>query len=650
MKKSQPRPQSPPPPETHPSWRAHAWRIALLWIALFAAYSNSFQAGLVFDNGPVISEDPRIRDASAANLHAIARGQYWFNNTTSGLYRPLTTLSYLFNYAVLGDADRPAGYHVLNFALHAVNAALVYALGLAIFADPLWALALAALWGLHPLLVESVTNIVGRADLLAALGVLAGLLCAIRAASATGSQRFAWLAGLGAAQAIGLFSKESAAILPAAMLLYDLAWPARNTWRRRAPAYAILAVPFAVFFAMRSAAHAHLVVNFAENPLIAADFFTARLTAVKVIGKFLLLFLWPGSLSADYSYNAVPLFGSASWEDAKSILALAICVAAIVFALRARARRPAMFFFPLFFFAAIAPTANIAMIVGSIMAERFMYLPAIGLTGCAVLLLTRWRPKPALFAIAALCIALGARTYARNFDWSDGVSLWSSAVATQPDAARSHNNLAFEYTRIPGRMPDASAEYRAALRIRPDYPEAHFNLGNALLAAGRLPDAIAEFEAAVRAAPAYVEARNNLGNALLQSGNLAAAIPELHAAVRLRPDYAEAHENLGRALFQSQRLPDAVAEFESAVRLRPGDAEAHANLGSALFQSGRIAAAIVEYQTATRLDPSLADAHYNLANALLQSGRTQEAIDEFETVLKIHPDPEVVQILNRLRK
>ena len=108
--------------------------------------------------------------------------------------------------------------------LHEVNVALVYALGMLILGETAPALALAAIWGLHPLLTESVTNIVGRADLLAAFGVLAGLLCHVRGASAAGRRRMAWLAGLAAAQAVGLFSKENAAVLPGIMLLYDLTW------------------------------------------------------------------------------------------------------------------------------------------------------------------------------------------------------------------------------------------------------------------------------------------------------------------------------------------------------------------------------------------------------------------------------------------
>jgi tetratricopeptide (TPR) repeat protein len=614
-----------------------------LWTVLLAAYSNSFQAGLVFDNAPVIGEDPRIRHASFENAGSIFRGQYWWNNQTSGLYRPLTTLSYLGNYAVLGNEARPPGYHWINFALHAINVALVYALGVAIFAEWAPALALAAIWGLHPLLTESVTNIVGRADLLAALGVLAGLLSYVRAQSAVGARRIAWLVAMVAAQMAGLLSKESAAILPALMLAYDLAWPDRATWRSRGWAYALLSAPFAVFFYLRAAAHAHLLVNFAENPLIAAGFWTARLTAIKVAGEFLWKFLWPASLSADYSYNAVPLFGSGFGEDAKAFLALAILGAAVFWAIRVRRKWKALSFFIAFFVLALIPTSNLVLLIGSIMAERFMYLPSIGLAGCAVIALraSKLPARAAALVTIAIAIGLAARTYARNIDWQDGVTLWTSAIAVSPDAARAHNNLGYEFLHIPGRVPEAIGEYEAALRIRPDYPEAHYNLGNAYLRTGRTLEAVAEFQAAVRSAPAYAEAHNNLGNALLQLGQAPEAIAELESALRLHPEYAEAHNNLGNAFLEIPgKTAEAVAEFRSAVQLSPDYAEAHNNLGNALARiPDRLPEAIGEYQTALRIKPDYAEAHNNLGNARMQMpGGLAGAVAEFRAALRIRPD------------
>jgi tetratricopeptide (TPR) repeat protein len=658
-------------PEAHRSDRyRHSWRILALWVLVFAAYSNSFSAGLLFDSVGVIEQDPRIREATPQNIQSILTGQYWYVNTTAGLYRPVTTLSYLMNYAVLGNVTRPAGYHWVNFALHGINVALVYALGVLLFGQPALAWALAAIWGLHPVLTESVTNIVGRADLLAAFGVMAGLLCHARGASIGGARRWMWLAALVVAQTVGLFSKESAAALPGIMLLYDLIWPKRGTWRSRATAYAALALPFVAFFFLRGGIVTHMVVEFTENPLVHAGFWTARLTAVKVIGKFLWLFLWPARLSADYSYHAVPVFGwpVSSWEDAKVLVALAFCLGAgllaILLAVRWRRTGKPFVFFLAFFFVALLPTSNLIIIIGSIMAERFLYLPSVGLAGCLVAAIhalsqrtsVKWRvaPQAAWVAMGLVCLAFAARTYARNFDWQNERSLWTSTVDVCPSSARPHYNLATVLAQIPGRLPDAIAEFEAALRIRPDYAEAHYNLGNALARMpGRMPDAIVEYEAALQNVPNLIEAHYSLGNALSHTpGRLAEAITEYQAALRIQPNYVAAHNNLGTALARTAgRLPDAIVEFEAALRIQPDYADAHNNLGNALAETpGRLQDAIAEYRAALRIEPNHLRAHINLGDALAQvPGHISEAITEYQAALRIKSDPELQQLVDRLQ-
>jgi tetratricopeptide (TPR) repeat protein len=658
-------------PAAHRSDRyRHSWRILALWVLIFAAYSNSFHAGLLFDSAGVIEQDPRIRQATPQNIQSILTGQYWFLNATAGLYRPVTTLSYLMNYAVLGNGTRPAGYHWVNFVLHGINIVLVYVLGVLVLGRPALALALAAIWGLHPVLTESVTNIVGRADLLAAFGVLAGLLCHTRGLSVTGRRRWVWLAALVVAQTVGLFSKESAIILPGIMLLYDLTWPERSTWRGRTPAYATLALSFAVFFYLRGGFDTHMLVEFTENPLVHAGFWTARLTAVKVIGKFLWLFIWPARLSADYSYQAVPLFGwrVSSWEDAKALIALAFCLGAgllaILLAVRWRRTGKPSLFFLAFFFVALLPTSNLIIIIGSIMAERFLYLPSVGLAGCLVAAIhalsqrssVKWRaaPQAAWVAMGLVCLAFAARTHARNFDWQDERSLWTSTVNAYPESARPHYNLGTALAQLPGRLPDAIAEFETAVRIRPDYAEAHYNLGNALVRMpGRLPDAINEYEAALRSAPNLAEAHYSLGNALSHvPGRLTDAIAEYQAALRIQPDYATAHNNLGTALARTPgRLPEAIAEFEAALRIRPDYADAHNNLGNALSDTpGRLPDAIAEYRTALRIDPNHLRAHINLGHALAHfPGLISEAIAEYQAALRIKPDPELQQLVDHLR-
>jgi|SRR5271157_4860412 len=632
-------------------WRRHAWRLLALWALVLAAYSSSFSAGLVFDSAKVIPLDTRIRAVTPQNLRLILTGGYWQGSATSGLYRPLATCSYLLNYAVFGNAARPAGYHWVNLALHGINVSLVYLLGILLWRALPPAFALAALWGLHPLLTESVTNVVGRADLLAAFGVLAGLLCYLKSASAPGRRKLPWLAAMLIAQAIGLFSKENAAVLPGIVLLHGLTWRRRLAWWDRALAYAALAPPFAAFFWLRGATPMHVLARWGDNPLLGAGFWTARLTAVKVIGEYLWLFVWPARLSADYSYNAVPLFGwhPAEWEDASALIALAVCLGAALLAVRWYRTGKPLFFFLVFFFVALSPTSNLAIRIGSIMAERFLYLPSIGLAGCLVAAiyslgrqLSRTRPmavRAAPVALACLCLAGGVRTYARNFDWLDERSLWTSAVSVCPGSAKAHYNLGLALA-SGGRFEEAIAEYQAALGIEPDLPEAHFSLGNALSRLPfRLPDAIAEYRAALRIDPRYAQALNNLGLALASSGGLQEAIAEYRAALAIEPDLPEAHDNLGLALASAGRFEEAIAEYQAALRIRPDYAEAHGNLGLALANSGgRIEGAIAEYQAALRIDPGLAAAHFNLGNALSRlPGRMPDAMAEYRAALRIEP-------------
>ena len=388
----------------------HALAILGLWAFALLAYSNSFRAGLSLDNAWVIQEDSRIQAATSENARLILTQDYSYKNSSSGLYRPLTTFSYLVNYTILGGGAHPAGYHWVNFALHAVNILLVYWLGLLLFREmgPAWALA--AVWALHPILTESVTNIVGRADLLAGFGVLAGLLCHVKSTAASGRRKLAWLAALLLAATIGIFSKESAVVLLAAMAIYDVTVgaprrPARvrkpevSARQARVPApqpYIAVAVPLALFLYVRYRVFAGLgaaPVPFTDNPLVGAGFWTARLTAVEVIGKYLWLLVWPRDLSCDYSYNQIPVAG---W-GVGSFAVLAICAAAI-FCYR---RHKAVCFFIAFFFAALAPTSNLVILIGSIMAERFLYLPSVGFAGCLVWAIYR-RPRMAPAALGLI--------------------------------------------------------------------------------------------------------------------------------------------------------------------------------------------------------------------------------------------------------
>ena len=469
----------------------HGLILAALWALVLLANLNSFRDGFPFDNRAAIVMDERVHAATAQNLHLIFNQDYW-PKQPAGLYRPLTTLSYLFNYVTLGNGTSPAGYHWVNLLLHCVNVALVYALGLLLFQRRLWAAAMAALWAVHPLLTESVTNIVGRADILAGLGVLGGLVCYIRSTRTAGRQRLAWLAAAALAAAIGMFSKESAIVVLAVVPLWDLAFPETTTgprgrWAARLPGYLAIGLSCAVYLAVRFSVLGSLppaFVPYADNPLNGADFWTARLTAVKVLGKYLWMLVWPARLSCDYSYNQIPLFDGnlAGAEGLKTVIALLSCLALGAVGIACFRRNRIVFFCIGLFFAALAPTSNLIIMAGTIMAERFLYIPAIAFAALLVLLARaaceRFAPGNSRVPLAAAAVlgviaaGFAARTFVRNFDWFDDARLYGANVVSCPNSFRSHNGLGLALaTAAHPQLDRAAAEVQRSIEILGTLPD-----------------------------------------------------------------------------------------------------------------------------------------------------------------------------------
>lgn len=419
---------------------------ALCGVTLLA-YGNSFRAGFTLDNAGLLLQDPRIREASAQNLRQIFEHTYWWPYGESGLYRPFTTLTYLFNYAILGNGDHAAGYHWINFFLHTANVLLVYALALRLVGEFWPSFFLAWLWAVHPVLTESVTNIVGRADLLAGMALLGGLLLYLKSAEAEGGRRWAWLAALTAVITLGVFSKENAATILGVIALYELTW-----WKERRQARTLLLGCIAVLPALELMWYGRAAVFFRlprtlfpfwDNPLVDADFWTAKLTALKVLAKYLGLLVWPARLSCDYSYAQIP-FATGAAGDWLAWLVVAAAAGAVAWTFR---RSRVVFFLVTATAVTFLPGSNLLFPIGTIMAERFLYLPAIALSACVVLGIyaVARRLGRARLAPVALCLvaaAFTARTWARNADWQDDLSLMSAAVRVSPDSYKSHQLLA----------------------------------------------------------------------------------------------------------------------------------------------------------------------------------------------------------------
>ena len=592
------------------SRRRHALAFALLAGLVLAAYANSFQAGFVLDNKVLILEDPRLR---VADLGPILHENYWGAFWEGGIYRPVTTLSYLLNYTILGNGDRPFGYHLINYLLHAANACLVYLLALTLL-DSFWmAFFTAALWALHPVCTESVTNIVGRADELAALAVLGALLLYIRSTGLKG------LLGMMAITTVGVFSKENAVVVLGLAILYDFTYRVRPRVER----YAALGLPVLAMFYVRSMVFAKAnvaVFPFLENPLTGADFLTARLTAIKVAGKYLWLLAWPRSLSCDYSFNQIPL---ANWGDWRALAALVAVGGLFLLAAVCYRRHKVVFFFIGFSVLNMLPMANLFVLIGTIMAERFLYLPAVGFAGCIVVAVYATggrRVAPAVLCI--LAVVLGIRTFLRNPDWKDEETLWSRALEVCPASYKTHLNLAHAWSEK-GKIDQSIAEGEKALAI-----------------VAPLPDSL----------------------------NSAPPFQELGAYYGLKGDAAPREERAGWYQKALQVLLRGVAidrEFNAACWRRElargkkpdqiglfGSEELYGNLGQAYLRLGNSQQALQAFLYQRRLVPRKSGVYRSLAAAYLAAGKNEEgatSLLEFLAIDRSHGImPEVLDLYGKI--
>jgi len=423
-----------------------ALAVLALCVLTLLAYSNSFTGGLVLDN-KVLLLDPRLREVTPQNVALIFQHTYWWPTGEAGLYRPFTTLSYLFNYAVLGEGEQLFGYHAINLVLHLGNVLLAYALALRLVRRFWPSVFIAAVWAVHPASTESVTNIVGRADLLAGMAVLSGFLMYLKSREASGWARGVWFAGLAAVTTIGVFSKESAVAMLPVILLYEFLWwkerPARNAlWL----GCAATLVPIAVMLWKRSAvlaASPPAEFPFTDNPIVGADWWTGRLTAIKVIARYLWLTIWPANLSCDYSFGQIQLArgGAADWFACVIVLAVTIGVVLLY-----RWNRTA-FFLACFAFLNFVPASNLLFPIGTIMADRLLYLPSLGLLACLVLAVYAIAEKPKLAMLAPVVLGVmvagfAIRTWVRNPDWQSELALATHDVRVSPQSYKLHQLLA----------------------------------------------------------------------------------------------------------------------------------------------------------------------------------------------------------------
>jgi tetratricopeptide (TPR) repeat protein len=415
-------------------------------------------------------------------------------------------------------------------------------------------------------------------------------------------------------------SKPMIVTLPLVLLLLDV-WPLRRgLWRLREklPFFALSIFASFVTYAVQTGAGAAEAV---QAPL-GLRIENALVSYAAYIGNM----FWPADLAVFYPYPQ----GLPVWQV---ILAVVVIGGISGFAWRRFPTEPYFAVGWLWYLVTLVPVIGLVQVGAQARADRYTYVPMVGL--CIMLawgaesFALHWpRAKPAIVALAAsVCVAWAAAAWVQIGYWRNSESLFQHAVDVTSGNYVAEHNLGSALMEEPGRLPDAIRHLQRAVQIKPDSARAHSDLGSALSKLpDRLPQVIAEYQLAVRYSPGSAIPHYNLGNALAAAGRLPEALAEWETAVRLDPSYAP--------------------------RLQQPLAEGHNNMGVALTGApGRLADAIAHFEAAVRLAPGYADAHYNLGIALANTpGRVPQAIAELETAYRLHPDPELRETIDRLKR
>jgi len=617
--------------------RGGAWLPAAgLALLVALAFAPSLGNGFVdYDDDLYITRNPHITGGlSAANVawaFTSFHGANWF---------PLTRLSWMLDVSLFG-LD-PRAFHALSLALHAATAVVLFAAlerltrerGLALFAS--------AAFALHPLRVESVAWASYRRDVLAGLCFAAALLAYARARAAP--ERAA--RGLGFATplwlAAGLLSKPTLVTLPGVLLLLDF-WPLGRLqaapggpieWRRLAPLlreklplFALVALHAAIAVAAQASAGA---VQSLEQIPLGQRVANALVSVFAYLGQT----VWPSGLSPFYPHPGASL---PPWQA----LAAALGLAAVTSACLASARRaPQLAVGWLWFLLMLAPVIGIVQVGAQARADRYTYLPQIGLwlaLAWSARDLVRgraWLARAAAAGAALALLAFSAVTAAQCRVWRDTETLFAHALALAPNNHIAHINLAEERV-AQGRPGAARAHAEQALAIAPESAFALAALAQAAALEARWAEAEAHFRRALERQPGQALWRGGLAAALRGQGRLREAVAEYERALAAAPEVAELHANLGLALHEQGRPEAALAAFERALALDPGLGPAHGYRAVALEERGESEAALAAYRRSLALAPGQAALRARYGRLLAERGDPEAGIAELEASLRL---------------
>ncbi|MFZ0918088.1 MAG: tetratricopeptide repeat protein [Candidatus Udaeobacter sp.] len=569
---------------------------AALAIVTLAIYGQVLGHQFIsLDDGAYIKDNPMV------NRGITLAGLGWAFTTFYAVnWHPLTWITHMIDSQLFG---MNAGGHLLvNALIHVANTLLVFWFLLRT-THARWPSALvAALFALHPLHVESVAWAAELKDTLSTFFGLLSLIAYVRYAEAPSSSRYVWTA---ITLALGLLAKPMLVTWPFLMLLLDYwpldrvsgqparrglgkgEWPAvRGLVVEKIPLFALVAASAVMTLIAQS--HGGAVRTLARDPV------ALRLSnALVSYAKYLLLTIWPNDLAVYYPFAPT---GIPVWQIIGAALLL---IGITVFCLFQRKSAPYLIVGWLWFLGTLVPVIGLVQVGEQTMADRYFYIPSIGLFIAVVFGLAdiakNCRVAPSLSAVmaSAVLLVLATLTNAQIRRWRDSFTLFEHALVVTPPNLAVENSLGHALAKS-GRYDEAAVHFEKTLRIDPNCYDGLEGMGVTRALQGRLPEAIEHFQAAIR--------------------------PQPHRASQLAPKEANTRIYLAAALAQLGRFPEAIEQLNEALRLNPNVAEAHNYLGLALLASGKARESIPEFEAALRLKPELKSAADNLRRAQAQLG------------------------------
>jgi protein O-mannosyl-transferase len=604
---------------------------------VFLAYARVFNAGFIWDDESHLTQNPCI-------VGPLGLKEIW--TSTRAVYYPLVLTTFWLLHKIVGL--HPLPYHVLNVLLHAGSAILLWRVLRQLGISGAWLGA--ALWALHPVMVQSVAWVTELKNTQSCLLYLLSIFCFLnwdkQSRKTQTRVRSSLMFGLSiACFVLAILSKPSVVMLPAVLALCIWWRRGRIRWQDAVPL-----APFLVVSALASAwtiweqkFHANAV-----GPDWAQTWPERLIIAGRALWFYLAKLFWPDPLIFIYPRWEIH---SSQWMAYLPLLA-ATAGFMVLWLLPGKAGR-AVFFAAAYYVVSLFPVLGFFSVYFfrySFVSDHFQYLASMGplaLVGAAMteacnrLAVTASLARGIGFLRLGFCsillLLVASLTWQQTAVYHDLITLYTRILAKNPGCWMAHYNLGI-VLRDYGESDEAITHYRQAIALRPGYAEAHYNLGRLLAEKGEFNDAIDHYEVAIASNPADAEGHNNLGATLFQVGRVDDAIAHYQKALAIRPDYADVSCNLADALLSKGDMNGAIAYYLTCVAVWPNQADAQYNLASALLRKGRIDEAITHYEKTLELLPENAEAHVNLGSAFLAKGRVVDAIAQYKEALRLAPE------------